>query len=302
MPVLKKPCEKDASGKCTTKGELSEIQCRLLPESAISVGKADFRVFLNCLKPGPEQKNSKLNITETKVYVEKQRRPVGTLQPVGAGDDGTNGDAVKGDGVYTFLLRPTGNDWGPMYFEVFFEVEGLKHNQRVSWFSTPHVIAEFSGAPRDSLRNGHLIISVPVNVKKPGFFVIQANLQEKEGDQRMVASATWQGELTGGAQVVDLEFFGKVIRDQDINGPYVVRNIRGQRDNSGVTPAVLRKALESGQEVPAQDHKEPLFEYMSPGADHTTQSYNAKDFSDKEWESADKDRRINYLQSLQGQE
>jgi len=300
--VIKTPAQcsraDDGTMNCTSKAELSDVQCKLVSESSISIGRDDFKVFLNCYRPGPEQKNLPVSNLQPKVYMKQDTKIIPSLPPVGFGDEGTNGDAKAGDALYTFLVRPTANDWGPMYLEVSFEVEGLKHVQRTNWYSTPHKIADFTGNARDSLDGGHLKVSLPINVVKAGYYIIRANLQEKEGGQRFVAAATYEGELDAGAQVVDLIFFGKVIRDSGVNGPYVVREIRGLRDNSPVNAAMLRRALESGQAIGPQEHKEPLQEYMKSAPNHTTQAYNAKDFSEKEWESEEKNRRVNYLKSL----
>lgn len=304
--VISKPaqCEQETDGtlNCTQKAEMSDVVCKLLPESTISVGKSDFKVLLYCYRPGPKQENLSLDSIEPKVYMKHNRKTTGTLPPVAFGDDGQNGDEKKSDGIYTFLVRPTANDWGPMYLEVAFTVDGMKHVQRTNWYSTPQIVAEFTGNPSDRIEAGNLRIQLPLNVFKAGYYIVRANLQEKDGSQRMVAQATWEGELGTGNQTVPLEFFGKVIRDSGVDGPYVVRNIRAHRDNSPVNAAMLRNALETGKEIQPQKHDEPMFEYVRPAENYMTRAYSADEFSDEEWQSEEKDRRINYLKSLTKEE
>lgn len=295
-----KGCEPVGLGaKCAEPAKLSPARCKLTPEASISVGKADFRVFLYCFNSS-DPKNPRLPIKniKSKVYIKLDRKLTPSLPPIAAGDDGSNGDAKAGDLLYTFLVRPTQKDWGNLYLETEFEVEGRPHVQRADWFSTPHTVATFGTNLRDSARGGHLFIDIPINVSKPGFYKIDANLQQKDGDKQFVASATWEGQLAAGAQNVPLRFWGKVIRDREINGPYIVRNIRGRRDNSPVTPDMLRRALESGQPLGEKKHTEPLYEYIRPAGNFETQSYEAREFTDKEWDSPQKQRRIKYLESV----
>jgi hypothetical protein len=185
-----------------------------------------------------------------------------------------------------------------MFLEVAFVVDGKKHVQRVDWYSTPQIVAEFSGNPTDRLEAGHLYIDIPITVYKAGYYIVRANLQENEERKRMVAQSTWEGELSAGAQVVRLQFFGKVINDSGIHGPYVVREIRAQRDNSPVNAAMLENALKSGTEIKPQKHTEPLMEYIKPAANYITAGYNAGDFSNDEWQSEQKERRLQYLRTL----
>ncbi len=293
-------CEPVEGGaKCSKEAKLSSARCKLTPERTISIGKSDFRVYLYCFNSAdPKLPRVPIKDIKAKTYVKLDRKLVGSLPPVAVGDDGNNGDAKAGDLLYTFLVRPGTKDWGPLYLEAEFTVEGRPHVQRVDWFSTPHVVARFGKGARDSLRGGHLVVTVPVQVLKEGYYKFDANLQQKEGDREFVASASFEGRLGAGSHSVEFTFWGKVIRDRNLGGPYVVRNIRGRRDNSPVTPDRLRAALESGQALGEVRHTEPLYEHIEPAADHETATYQASDFSDREWESPEKQRRVNYLQGL----
>lgn len=288
----------DSTGKvvCEKKAELAEISCKLQPQNSHSFGTGDFHIFLHCISL---KDNSKVEVSNIKARVFRQfnRKTYNSLPPIGFGDNGDHGDQTAGDKIYTFLVRPGTNDWGPMYIETKFNVMGIDHVQQIDWFSTPHIVGNISGGVRDNIRDGHLVIDVPVNIKKAGYYEFRANLQELSGEKRMVASASVKKRLKKGPQVVELQFWGKVINDSEIDGPYLVRNIRGFRDN-GVMPAdELKQYVMKGEIPEPRETTEPAQEYMKPADDHKTQGYKSDQFTDQEWESEEKSKRINYLQS-----
>lgn len=293
-------CVKNEDGtmKCEKEPEFSDIKCEMTPERSISIGKSDFKVTLSCTQAKSGQKPELKKITDitTKFYRKFDRQITHSLPPIAAGDDGNNGDAKANDNVYTILVRPTSKDWGWVFVEANFKVDGLDQVQRCNWFSTPYTVAEFQEGISDRLGDGSLVVSVPVNIRKAGYYNFQANLQEAGGEKKFVASASKGQRFETGQHTVDLVFFGKIIRDKKIDGPYIVREIRGRRDNSPVPPDMLQNALQTGQTIPPQEHKEPLYEYLEPlASDYTTGSYRAEDFSDREWESDQKERRIQFL-------
>lgn len=300
LGVVSKPgknCTFEPSGsyRCEENPEFSDIKCEIIPESSISVGKKDFHVSLYCNnEQGKKQELSGLTSKFEKWF---NRKITSSLPPIHMGDDGTNGDATAGDFIYTITVRPGARDWGQMLVTADFEVGGLKHSQRAEFFSTPHIVAEFKSGVRETLNEGNLIINVPIVVTKPGTYEIQANLQEAGGDKRFIAHSTFDGELKAGSQVVQLEFFGKLIKDAGVDGPYTVREIRGKRHNSPMSKSML-SAAEAGGDLKPVNTTEPLWEYISPYAKtYQTQDYKSSDFSDKEYDSAEKQRRIKNLQS-----
>lgn len=286
--------------KCAKPAVLSDVTCSLTPERYISIGSKDFRIFLSCASPKQnEGKPLPIDSIESKVYRQVYRKITPSLPAISSADDGQNGDQKAGDRIYTFTVRPTAQDWGDMFLETTFKVGGFTHNQRANWFSTPHKIGEFQQGIRDANRNGQLVLSVPVNILKAGYYKFDANLVQQEGDKAPVASATFEGDLQTGNQTIEIVFFGKVIKDSKLDGPYVVRNIRGMRNNSPVTPSILKASLTSGRPLGAQQHTEPLQEYMEPLAgEHVTDRYKAAEFSGEEWQSEEKDRRMKYLEGL----
>ncbi len=275
----------------------SSNQCTMVPESAVSCGPSPFHVYLSCKNERGEV--VQIDSVKFRTYIQDGQKTVPASQAAYAGDTGTNGDRAA-DGIHTFVVRPGAKDWGDMFLEADFRVQGRRHNQRAHWFSTPHNVAEFVSGLREQARGGHLVVFVPVRVLKPGYFVIEANLFQAGG--RPVATASYEGDLKAGQQSVELRFFGKVIRDSGRNGPYVVRGLRGMRNNSPVTPSMVRQNIEQGVPLKPREQKEPWQEFMKPfPGELRTASYRADVFSPAEWTSPEKENRIRFLRNLEKQ-
>ncbi len=294
-----KDCTTGADGRrnCAQAAQLSDVACEMTPESGISVGRGDFRIRVSCVDPRGER--LKLDDLQAKVYRKLFRKTYGSLPPISINDQGEAGDEQAGDGVYTIAVRPGAQDWGHMFVEIDAQVGDFKHNQRAGWYSTPHTVATIAAdGVRDSIQDGHLKISVPLNVQKPGYYEVQANLQEQGGDQRLIASTTWEGDLEAGRQSVDLIFWGKILNDAGVDGPYIVRNLRAKRNNSPVTPSMIQQSRKTGKAIPAVTHSEPMWEYVAlPPNDVVTAVYSASQFSTAEWNSEEKAARLKFLES-----
>lgn len=296
--VIQTPAQECSAGeegvmRCKKPAVFSDVQCKMTPEAAISVGKGDFKITLKCMNK--EGKNLALESIVPRVYRNLHRKDTPTLPPIGYGDKGTDGDAVSGDGIYTFVVRPTTQDWGDMFLEADFTVAGMKHNQRTSWFSTPHSIAEFKDGSQDSIKDGHLVVTVPIMITKKGYYNFDANLQSAGGGEvKFISTSSLEGDYEPGAHTLEFQFWGKVLRDSGVDGPYLVTDIRGRRNNSPVTPSMVKKAMAENREI-SGNHTEPLWEYMNVARDYTTRQYRSDDFSQEEWNSDEKAQRIEFL-------
>jgi hypothetical protein len=89
--------------------------------------------------------------------------------------------------------------------------EAVSDRLRVHATGPAAIPARFSGAQRDLVRDGSLVVAVGVDVDAPGFYVIDANLLDEAGAP--VAWARGKRELGAGAGEVELSFFGKAILD-----------------------------------------------------------------------------------------
>lgn len=286
----------DGTRRCEEEAQFSEIQCDMQPEASISVGKDDFNVFVACRNPKGE--TVPIENLQVKVYRELFRERLGMLPPIHAGDDGEGGDKTAGDGVYTITVRPTDKAWGPVYVEIDGTVAGHRHNQRRDFYSTPHSVAEFGEPVQDARENGDLAFQVPVQVNKAGYYQIEANLQEAGGEERLIASTYWEGRLEAGRRSLDLKFFGKIISDAGIDGPYKIRDIRGKRNNSAITPDQVRAARETGESLSAEQ-TEPIWEYIQPvEKSYTSREYSANEFARDPWDSEEKRERLRFLERV----
>jgi hypothetical protein len=138
---------------------------------------------------------------------------------------------------------------------------------------TRGIPARFTGAFRDAIDDGSLVIHAGVDVAAPGAYVIDGNLFDA-ADQP-VAWSRFKGPLAGGAQTVDLVFFGKVLVDSNARGRFHLGQLRGARFAPGLDPDL---------------------EQMPPFAgSFTTRDYPTSAFSDAEYDSADKQKMIELL-------
>lgn len=291
-------CVKTENGpRCSQPAEFSKYTCSLQPESAISVGKPDFKVYVWC--HDDKGRRQPLSFTVAKVYTKVDRKTSGSLTPIAQGDTGSDGDEKANDKIYTFVIRPTTRDWGYMFLELDMEINGHKHNQRTNWYSTPHEVAKFQQSTTSKITDGHLVVSKTVQIDKAGYYNFDANLQGTRGEKKFIATASFEGDLVQGVQQIPFQFWGKIIREAGVDGPYLVRNIRGRRNNSPVTPSMVKKATEENRPLTGE-HTEPMWEHILPAEDYTTGKYNSSDFSGKEWESPEKEKRLEFLQGRVG--
>jgi hypothetical protein len=133
--------------------------------------------------------------------------------------------------------------------------------------------ARFAGAFHDEIESGSLVIHAAIDVITPGPYLIDANLFDA-ADQP-VAWTRFKGDLAAGRQIADLIFFGKVLVDASARGPFHLGQLRGARFAPG---------------------RDPDLEQMPPfTGSFTTKPYATSDFSDAEYDSAEKQRMIELL-------
>jgi hypothetical protein len=138
---------------------------------------------------------------------------------------------------------------------------------------TRGIPARFTGAFRDAIETGSLVIHAGVVVDTPGRYVIDCNLFDAANQP--VAWSRFKGELAAGVHDADLVFFGKVILDGHARGPFHIGQLRGARFAPGLDPDLEQM---------------PPF----PGS-YTTAPYPPDVFSDAEYDSPDKQRMIELL-------
>ena len=139
------------------------------------------------------------------------------------------------------------------------------------------VPARWTGAHRDALVDGSLVVTVDIDVEQAGLYLIDANLFDPHGEP--VAWTRVKEPLAEGRHPVALRFFGKVIHDSGRDGPYTLGQLRGALAAPDRTPSRVS--------MPAY-----------PG-EITTARYLARDFAAAEWDAPEKHDRLRRLERLE---
>jgi hypothetical protein len=151
------------------------------------------------------------------------------LQPIAElvyTDDGGNADAAASDYVYSVAFQPP-PDRVPALSEsfmvrVFAVTSENEEIVGVTGFQYSNPDAQLTGSYRDGLAEGGLTIEAEVEVREPGRFHLEATLYDREGE-RPVAWAQDARELASGRHWMPLRFFGRVLHERAIDGPYILR-------------------------------------------------------------------------------
>jgi hypothetical protein len=136
---------------------------------------------------------------------------------------------------------------------------------------TPAPPAAFTGRVREALQDGSLDLLVEIEVERPGRYVLAARADDARG--RSFAYLSFNEELGAGQKEARFRLFGKLIRDEEAETPFTLRDVEG---------FLLKEDTFPDRE---------LMEAMD-GPVHTTQRYRAGDFSEAAWESEEKARHV----------
>lgn len=202
----------------------------------------------------------------------------------------------------SFFFKPRPQDWGDMELTIDFvlpeRTASYIHQLKTHFFSSPQAPAKFTGRVRDRLDNGSLIIAAEVEVRLPGSYRIEGNLMADDG--QAVAHARVDARLGGGSHWVDLLFFGRILREKRLPGPYKFTGLRGQQMNLPINPDDLSLPSEQVAKILAStEQNEPPKRAMQPWwGEYLTERYALSQFSDAEYDSEFKRERIAELQKL----
>jgi len=173
--------------------------------------------------------------------------------------------------------KKTGTYWAEVEFKVGDEV--IDAAIPFEYFPETTIPAKFTGNFRDYIKNGSLYVDVEVDVYRKGYYIIDANLFDK--DLEPVAYTIEKRELYSGKQWVPLLFFGKVIIDQKAKPQFVLRDLRGYRFIEATTPD------------PEFMDREMIKPYEG---EYKTKTSELSGLSDKEFEDEMKRKRIEFLE------
>jgi hypothetical protein len=277
--------------------EPNGYRCLFQPENTIIVGGADAHITLECRDKS--MATTKLRVDSIQAFKEFEGKKTGVLSP-DYNDDGRDGDKVRGDGVFTLRWKPRREDWGSINFiaKITYGEEGKKGEMQTTIFSSPNKPLEFTGVFNDRIDNGSLKVSAVVQVFKKGKYHLEANLKDEENGD-WIGYSTFDGDLNQGNQEVPFIFFGKLLRDKNLDGPYIMTTLRGYRVNLPIDPDWLTQGEEGMKKIMAAKTTEPDKEYVIPYKDeHKTRKFKVEEFSKDAWNSEDKLNRIKMLSNL----
>jgi hypothetical protein len=192
-----------------------------------------------------------------------------TLQPLGDfayHDDGQDGDARAGDAIYSARLQ-LDDDMRPDLSDAFMvRVRALiDEGERIAatgfLYSNPH--AQLTGRYRDTIVDGSLVIEAEIEVTRGGRFHLEGTLYDRSGASGL-AEAHTAAELAPGRHWLALTFFGRILHQRAVDGPYLLRYL----------------ALSTTTRMP--NAKNRLVENA-----HVTAAYRAAQFSDAPFEDPD---------------
>ncbi|MCX9156352.1 hypothetical protein OPU71_09485 [Niveibacterium sp. 24ML] len=144
-------------------------------------------------------------------------------------DQGRAGDAQAGDGTLSATLTPSPGPLasfdGTIRVELAFKADDKPGQHFFDVVRANTAPATWAGGFTDTLTDGSLVLSAPVEVRQAGRYVIHARVDDASG--KPVALASFNEQLEAGAQTVRLTVFGKLIRDAAPRFPLTIRDVDG---------------------------------------------------------------------------
>lgn len=129
----------------------------------------------------------------------------------------------------------------------------------------------------DKIVDGSLQVTLAVDVKKLGPVLVQATLYDATGTTPIAVYDDYYRPAQLGPQELSITFFGRALREQGVDGPYSVRALHGH------------------VRVPDADPPEVFWAHDAP---IPTGTYKAEDFAGGEWDSPEKQAKINQYKTL----
>jgi len=198
--------------------------------------------------------------------------------PMNFNDEGRDGDAAAGDGVFGVLLQPATQGFAGLFGRIRIEVHLQYQNQQgMTYFDiayTPTSPATWEGRVREALEDGSLNFYLKANVQQAGRYVVTGRIDDVQG--KPFALLTFNDEVGSGPQEFKLTLFGKLVRDGKPAFPLVLRD---------VDAFLLR---------PDASPDRSLMPRLA-GQVHMSQAHALESFSDAEWNA---EERTRYLREL----
>jgi hypothetical protein len=195
--------------------------------------------------------------------------------PLAFVDDGSQGDALAGDGISTSSFQPSKQGF-PLFsgtLRVEFQVRSGNAEGRAFFdiLYTPAPPARFTGKVREVVEQGSLRLYLGLQVRKAGRYVVAGRVDDEAGVP--FAYVSFNEELPEGAQEVKFTVFGKLIHDEVPTFPLKLRDVEG---------FLLKESGDPDRELLA----------TLQGYVHTTREHPMSAFSADEWQSEERTRHI----------
>lgn len=182
-------------------------------------------------------------------------------------DDGKNGDAQAGDGIYTASyqlpedLQPSIGSAKSFGLEISAVNEAGESRSANAGFLYSHPAGELTGNFKDRLVDGNLQFGVEVVVASAGKFHLSGVVAGSNG--KPLATAQTSVQLSAGTHWVELPVYGLILREKGALGRFVLSSVT--LASTGSMPNALGEVLTNA---------------------HTTGLYRATAFTDKAFQSA----------------
>jgi hypothetical protein len=226
---------------------------------------------------GGDQRPVAMRITRAVVVVTSGPAP-GEAFALAYRDDGRDGDARAGDLRYTSRFVPSEHAELSRAtlarVDLYADIDGNPRVFHRDFVFAPRPVLEVTGV-HDAIEHGSLAVTLDVDVLEPGVYTFYGNLMAADGETP-IATSKRSYPLEAGRRHPQLVFFGKVVRDVGVDGPYVVRDLHG-----------LKRQQDDEMDI-----------WWSHPAPHTTAAYRAADFSADEWDDPERTERLHNFETL----
>jgi hypothetical protein len=207
-----------------------------------------------------------------------------------------------GAAACTFTWSAPSSDnryWGTLQLVVTLAIEGMADDFVIhqNFYSSPMVAGRFTGRFQERLENGSLVIDAAVQVQKRMACFVSANLFSVDEaapthhvERRMIVDPSMQ--------TVSFTFFGKIFRDSSHEGTFRLQDLKAQCENLAYPPEWFidslahRAELEEFQRRPPAKHEPARIYFAYNDYSFTTQQYSSGSFSDQEWQSPERTRKL----------
>jgi hypothetical protein len=177
-----------------------------------------------------DRAGKRLAIRDARAYLRDERATAATGTGVRAPfvDDGSGADRAAGDLAYTATIAPSPQEQHTLarfraFVEVAFDVPNLGARRYTTWVTyTPRPHAALDRTFAERVEGGSLIVDVGLAVAERGRYKVIASLYAADR-ATAIAFAQDARPLDAGRRSIPLVFFGKILHDRGVDGPYVLR-------------------------------------------------------------------------------